>query len=397
MDVTRVAALYVTIGRGHPFYLDGIVQRLDPDLGVRVCDVLDGADGASRLLWFLARALYRHGSSWGGARPLYARLRSGVRYQPGSAWVRRLGAPLARLFADPPPVLLVSHPLLVAALAGRPELVYQHGELAVPPEALRPGPHRVLTPDAESAVAFIRAGHAAARVYVTGLCVEHDLVAGAPAAAAARLDRLRGPAPLTGGCFSSGAEPRAHVQALTAAATDAVRHGGAVVVVAQRGGTLQRATRRAFRAANLPLQSGAAPALPAPAGAGLLCLYGDRRELESITARVVPQLDYLVAPAHERSHWALGLGLPLFMLDPPIGSFAPLNRVRLLAEDVAEGLARDAAESFGTLLDRRRREGVLARRAREGSGRFAVDGFERAAAWVDSWARAEPGAAGSDA
>ena len=385
MGRARVDVLYVNIGRGHPFYLDGIVQQLDRERLGRVADVFGVCRGPGGWLWHVARGLYRWGSSCGGGRPLYSRLRAGMDYAQARRLVRALGRSLETAWRSSPQLLLISHPLLVAALGGRPEVVYQHGELAVPREALVPGLHHVLVPDAAAAEVFVRAGHAPDRVQVTGLCVEASLATAAPDAFARRCARLDSAQPLTGAYFSSGAEPRLHVATLAAAACDAVARGGAAVLFAQRGGRYHAAAMRAFRRANLPLpcpRTGAGFQLQA--GAATLALFTTRTELESHTAMAFPQLDYVLAPAHERSHWALGLGLPLFIVEPSIGSFAPLNQARLLAEGVAEALPPGAGAGFGPRLEALRQSGGLTRMAQAGWGRYDIQGFANAARWLEA-------------
>jgi hypothetical protein len=357
----RVHFLCTAIGRGHPFYLDGIRQCLPPEAVGEWLEVLAICHGASGALWRLARALYRHGSSSGGEHTLYSRLRARTDYRRAGLAVRVMGAPLVEAASQLDGPLVVAHPLLVAILHGRARLAYQHGELAVPREALLDGAHTVLVPDSHAADAFVRAGLSAAQVIVTGLCVEPVLVPLAAPAMAARIARLDAHGPLTGGFFSSGAEPRLHVQTLVAAAQDVTRNGGRAILVARRGGSFHR----------LAISHGARSAD--------LALFETRAELEAVTAACFASLDYVVAPAHERSHWALGLGLPLFALEPAIGSFAPLNRARLLEERVALPLARADASAFGSRLRHVQQNGELARMAERGWRRYDIHGFAQAA------------------
>lgn len=356
----RVHFLCTAIGRGHPFYLDGIRHCLPPEAVGQWLEVLAHCHGASGALWRIARALYHHGSSSGGRRTLYSRLRARTDYRRAGLAVRIMGAPLVKAVARLDGPLVVAHPLLVAILRGRERLAYQHGELAVPREALLAGAHTVLVPDTRAADAFMQAGLSAAQVVVTGLCVEPALVPLAAEAMAARTARFDAQGPLTGGFFSSGAEPRLHLQTLVATAQSVARSGGRAILVARRGGRYHRL----------------AMALGAPEAT--LALYETRAELEAVTAACFASLDYVVAPAHERSHWALGLGLPLFALEPAIGSFAPLNRARLLEERVALPLAPADAGAFGTRLRQLQQSGELARMAARGWGRD-IRGFARAA------------------
>lgn len=378
----RADFLFANIGRGHPFYLDGILACLDPRCVGRVEDVFALCHGPSGWLWRLARLMYAAGSSGGGRRPLYTRLRTQLDYQRAGPLLHLMGLPLRRAFAGSPSPLVVAHPLLVTLLrATHPHLIYQHGELAVPTEALAPGASLVLVPDARAADAVAAAGTPRERIGVTGLCVEPGLVAGAADAYAARQARLASAAPLSGAFFSSGAEPVLHVGALVGAAASAAQRGGRVILVAREGGRFHAHALRHFRGLGLPLVVGSEGLAGRSTGAELIA-YRTRADLVAVTEACVPGVDYVAAPAHERSHWALGLGLPMFIADPPIGSFAPLNRSRLLEEGVAQPLATDEGGGFGARLERLRETGALGLMAAAGWGRHRIDGFAQAAEMV---------------
>jgi hypothetical protein len=239
-----------------------------------------------------------------------------------------------------------------------------HGELVAPPEAVVRGASGVLVPTDEVAGAFVAGGVPAERVHVTGLCPENELVEGAEAAADARLERLRRGGPFTLGLFSSGAEPDAHVATLAEAARAAVRTGHAVLAVAARGGRLARAVRRAAG----PLR-----------GESALLEFDGRDDLDRTTAEIFPRLDVVLSPPHERSQWALGLGVPFLLVGPDLGPFAPRNRALLLARGVAMEIADpDAAARLPETLAELGGRGLLARMAGNGRGR-PIDGFRRAA------------------
>ncbi|MDA1043649.1 MAG: hypothetical protein O3C57_00340, partial [Verrucomicrobia bacterium] len=65
--------LYAEIGRGHPFYLDGIRSALPDSATVHVDNVFTRSRGISLLGWQLARGAYAWGSSRSGGR-VYTRL-----------------------------------------------------------------------------------------------------------------------------------------------------------------------------------------------------------------------------------------------------------------------------------------------------------------------------------
>jgi len=104
-----------------------------------------------------------------------------------------------------------------------------------------------------------------------------------------------------------------------------------------------------------------------------------------MTERLFRSFDYFVAPSHERTNWALGLGLPMFVVDPPLGSFAPLNREFLLAHSVARVIAnaREASD-LGESLDKLHKSGELQQMAAAGWGRYDAQGFSRIAEMLQS-------------
>jgi len=352
--------LYTDIGRGHPHYLDGIIACMDPARVGRVCSVFDACRGMGLQGWRLARRLYRSGPSIAVVPALYSRLRRSADFDRPGMLLKSMGRSLREpsLGRDAP--LVVAHPMLVGLLRDRPGLFYQHGELAVPPDAVVRGPHHVFVPDAEAADVFVGAGLGAEQVSVTGLCIEPGLADKANAAFAERQSRLAAGQPLTGMFFSSGAEPRSHVSALVAAAVAASREGHTTMLMARRGGRLQKTAERVLRRE----------------GAGVvLGTYETRDDLNRQTEARLPSLDFFVAPSHERTPWAMGLGLPMFVVDPPVGTFAPLNRERLLREGVAMALDSAGAGTFGETVTRMCHAGTLQGMAQAGWGRYDINGF----------------------
>ncbi len=360
----QINFLYTDIGRGHPHYLDGIVDCLPPDGVGTVTDVFTEASGAARAAWVLARSVYQGGGRNPALSALYNRLRARGDYNRGGTLQGVMGRPLRRLYVDDPAPLVVAHPALAAILRDKRNLFYQHGELAAPRESWVKGRHRTIVPTAGTADAFIAAGIDVASLFVSGLCIEPALVEQAEVAFNARLDRLAGPAPLCGAFFSSGAEPRRHVESLAAAAASVVAAGGRALVFARRGGALMTRLAR---------KGGEGPGLT-------LSLYEGRQELNDLTGGSFADFDYFVAPAHERTHWALGLGLPMFVVAPSLGSFSPLNRELLLASRVAATIDDEsAAASFGATLGKLHETGELHAMAEAGWGQFGIRGFHNIA------------------
>jgi hypothetical protein len=354
------------VGRGHPFYGDGVRRALAAagrdDLVGREADVFSVSRGTSRLAWRAVRAAYRIAGRGGGIAAVYHRMRGRVDYDVDSRLLRSLGRDLRRWAGDEG-LVVVDHPAVAGALGGRRGVWYVHGEMVAPPESVVRRASGVLVPTDEVAGEFVRGGVPADRVRVTGICVENELVPGAGAAAAARRERLAGGGPLTLAFFSSGAEPPPHVATLAAAAEAGRGAGHDVRLFARRGGRLARAARGLLRGA------------PDATRAASIVEWESRTELDRLTAERLPAVDVVVSPPHERSNWAVALGIPFLLVGPDIGPFAPLNRRLLLRRGVAVELhSPEAAARLPETLAELTARGLLVRMAENGIGP-PIDGF----------------------
>jgi len=373
----RIDFLYTNVGRGHPFYLDGIVECLPRECVGAVADVFTETTGIACSAWRLARYVYESAGASGTYTSVYNRVRKRSDYNRSGLLLSAMGRPLRKLYLRNPNLLVVAHPVLAAILKDKANLVYQHGEVTAPRESWVRGRHRVLVPLSSTADAFIAAGLPSSSLFVSGLCIEPALVAWAETAWRTRLDRIAGSDRLCGAFFSSGAEPQEHVESLAAAAVSAAADGGRVIVFARRSGRLMARVVKRFKDRGYGLESlRSVDELPGPDCEHLICVCDDRRQLDGVTAGLFERFDYFVAPSHERTNWALGLGLPMFIIDPPLGSFAPLNREFLLAASVAETLrGRAEASAFGGRVRELRGSGGLLKMAEAGWGRFDSRGF----------------------
>ncbi|NCC94643.1 MAG: hypothetical protein EOM10_15465 [Opitutae bacterium] len=151
------------------------------------------------------------------------------------------------------------------------------------------------------------------------------------------------------------------MEKLIAAAGGLAAGGGESLVFAVKGGKLDAASHTLAKAYPAHFR---------------LYPFTTREGLDTLTARHFEQFDFFVAPPHERSNWALGLGLPLCMVDPPIGTFAPLNRQLLLDRGVATALpSRAEAETFGRTCSNRAVRDALVRMAEQGWDHEGITGF----------------------
>jgi hypothetical protein len=367
------------IGRGHPSYLDSVLAALArlPGLGhnpqsAKDCGcvprhtVPELCAGTSGLAWKLAGTAYRFGA-WGGvATWLYNHLRS-PDAGPSGLQLSLLGSDLRRQFAGYSGICLVDHPLLAHILAPVCRVAYVHGEIAAPGVSAVPGAWRTLVPLESTAARLQTLGISRDALCVTGLLVEPELVAVAETSYQARLRRLDSDRPLMVGLFLSGARPRPHANSMLTCVESLARSGHSSVLL--WGAGMMRAAKVRFELGRRGV----------PDAAARVVWSRSRQDETTRTAELLPSLDVMVAAAHERTNWALGLGLPMFALLPHIGPFAPENFQFAAQQGVCLPLGPVEARTLGPTLDTLRRDGRLTQMARAGWGRHAVTGAHEAA------------------
>jgi hypothetical protein len=384
----RIDFLYTNIGRGHPFYLDGILEALirhgDIKLVRSQADVFEVSKGVSKAAWKVARWLYQKGSSPGLVGSIYQKIRAEADYNHGGLALSIMGRDIRKTYHKETTPLIVAHPTLVAILKGKPNLIYQHGEVVTPHEAVVAGATMIMVPTESAAEPFLRFSYKREHIFVTGLCIEPALVRQAVDAFEARRERIERSEPLVGAFFSSGAEPKRHVEKLVLAAASSAVHGGRIILFVQRGGEFNRQATRHFVRQGLEFsQLSSYESIPHDLPQILVIQFTSRRELNHFTAQLFPTFDYIVAPPHERTNWGLGLGLPMFIVEPAIGPFSPLNRDCLMATGVAEIItSNQAAVEFGQHLGDLRSSGRLAEMADAGWGKYDINGFEHIARFL---------------
>ena len=358
------------IGRGHPAYLDSVLVVLSRLCASPTADchtVPELCTGTSGLAWGMARAAYRFGGQGGLSTSLYNRLRPS-HARPSRTQLAMLGRSLRERFAGYAGICLVDHPLLAHILAPVCRVAYIHGEIAAPGVSAVPDAWRTFVPLESTAARLEASGVRREALSVTGLLVEPDLVAAAEASYQARLLRLESDRPLVVGLFLSGARPRPHVASLTACVESLAKSSHKSFVFPGPGESVAAEMRSELRRRD------------APDDAVHVVSSRGRNDETRRTAELLPSLDVMVAAAHERTNWAVGLGLPMFALLPHIGPFARENFEFASAQGVCLPLTtqRDAAQ-LGSTLDALHRDGGLSAMSRAGWGKHAITGAARCA------------------
>ncbi len=371
------------IGRGHPAYLDSVLlalSRLMADSGsghnpkspasfgyIPRLTVPELCTGTSGLAWRLARLGYRLGALGGPATWLYNRLRS-PNARPSGLHLALLGSSLRRTFAGYAGTCIVDHPLLAHILAPVCRVAYLHCEIAAPRSAAVPGAWRTFVPLESTRQKLLAVGCQPSAVAVTGLVIEPELTDMAESAFNARIARLASDRPLTIGFFSSGAEPRPHSSNIIIGTASVTRAGHKALLFSGTGMLRAAKTQLALRRQGVPEES------------ARVIWTRNRQHGTGRAIEFFPELDVLVAAAHERTNWAVGLGLPMFALLPHIGPFARENFEFASAQGVCLPLPDTAAAAgLADTIAGLRRSDRLVEMARNGWQVHPIDGAARIA------------------
>lgn len=384
-----LTVIYTNIGRGHPNYLDSVLRCLrrgHPDTceQIAVTSVFKIAEGMSLLGWKTVRRLYRLGSRGGVISHLYSRLRSrSTGYNSASLTMRLLARDLQAATGGYRGICLVAHPVLAQMLSDRNRVFYLHGEIAAPAESTCSGVERVYLPLPKTRSRMEELGVPPAAIRETGLVLEPEILAELDEVVQNRIARITGNTPLTVGFFISGAYPTEHVKLMLSAAADCHRAGMKVRLFwgcdQKQVARLSSRVQRFISPGNeIVVDSGKDTG---PDENAVVIVTAATRELETVVSlKYLPQLDLFCAAPHERVNWAAGAGLPLLMIAPPIGSFAPEN-LRFV-EEAECGLAlagEDAFANFADTLQTLRQRGDLASMVNRGFGKYPISGAERVA------------------
>ncbi len=372
----QLNVLGLDIGRGHPFYLDGTVRNLETyhsnELVIISAEALQMSEGLPKILWKNVARMYRIGSRGGIFSKIYGELRHRrVPNHPGLP-ERLLSSNIRSYLEENRNPTLVSHPMLVPMISDLVPTYYQHGEIAVPDESIVRGAKKILVPLESCMKSFLRAGINEKTIFVTGLCIEPEIANRAESSYLARVERMKSAPINTGGFFSSGAEPPLHIDKIIRAVQSLHETENRAIIFCRRGGRLEKETGRLrylvkYDRHDLPEDE----KIIFEKGNIVLVSSTSLIEENQLTSRLFRLLDYFVAPSHERTSWAVGLGIPMFILHPVIGPFSPLNRQFLLDNKVADDLDTAVkADKFAGILEQLFGNGTMPEMATNGFGKY---------------------------
>jgi len=377
-----ITVIYTDIGRGHPNYLDSVLRYMrvhhpkEHDK-LRITAIFEVSRGTTLTAWKAIRWLYRTGSRGGLISDIYGRLRSDKsEFDPDSLLTKKLQRDLLQFLHGYDGICLVAHPLLANMLKPEYRVFYLHGEIAVPRESATAGVERIYVPLPESAEKMRSQRIEANLLYETGLVLEPEMISDLDKVVNYRIERIeQHDTPLTIGFFISGAYPKRHIDLMLAAAESCRRAGHRVqFFCGSDKHQIDRLVQRVRRFdENAAIDSGDAQPL---LGRTTVIVSAESREEETVKSMsYLPHLDLFCAAPHERVNWAVGAGLPIIMIAPPIGTFAPQNLDFVLKSGCGLDLSRrDQFEALGEMITRLRTSGDLTSMVTSGQNIKSIHG-----------------------
>jgi hypothetical protein len=377
--IPRIVALYTNIGRGHPSYLDSLLYLLKqkhPDFVSTT--VFDESKGFSLLGWKFVSWLYGISGKGGIQTKFYNFVRK--RSQGGSQdslFLRILRRDLRRSFRNFEGVCLVEHPIVAGALADVCRVWYVHGEIAAPAECAVKGVEKILVPLEETKEKLVSLGADEKSVLICGLMIEPGLVDGAEEAFRKRMERIQSDQPLTVGFFTSGAYPKEHMEKIILGVRSVLEKGMRAVVFCGTNTEKYAWIKMQLKDVNARVVEDKKEDSPANDQFDLrLVTRPTRQEDTQRAVELIPGLDVLVAASHERTNCAVGLGLPMFVLFPLIGTFASQNFEFAQRQGVVFLLDSPLkARELGRTVYDMRQNGELSRMTERGFGLFDISGI----------------------
>jgi len=382
----RTVALYTDIGRGHPSYLDSLLYLLKkkyPQLVSRT--VFQESKGISLLGWKFVSWLYTISGKGGQATRFYNLIRKGSqKTSDDSPMTGILGRNLKRVYKDFPGICLVEHPLVARSLAGVCRVWYVHGEIAAPPECAVRGVERILVPLNQTKEKLIAHGAEKEAVAACGLMIEPPLVESAEKAYQERLKRIsKSDLPMTVGFFTSGAYPKEHMEKIMLGARSVIQNKMRAIIFCGANPHKFEWVKNRVRSWKSKIVEDKEESAHQNEEFDVKLVTRHTRQQDTQRAvQLLPRLDVFVAASHERTNWAVGLGLPMMVLFPLIGTFASQNFDFAQRQKVAYPLdSAEKAENLGEILSNLRQKDQLLQMAQNGFGVHSITGIETAVSY----------------
>jgi len=376
----QLVFLSTEIGRGHPNYLDSVFRLFEDersDEDITFFNVFELSQGLSKSGWNLVKSLYFLGGKGGLSTNIYNFFRGKKQgLSKDSVLIKILGQDLKKHFEGFKGICLVDHPLTATILSDVCRVWYLHGEIAAPAECAVKGVDKIFVPLKETGDSLISFGIDPKTLFITGISTEPELVEDAEDIFNQRVKRIQSEKDLTIGFFISGAYPPNHIEKIILGAESVIKNGMRAIVFLGYDG--KRYKRFEKEVKKLDVKCVEDDSIEKKEWRLLLVKGEDRISDTKRATELLPYLDAFVAAPHERTNWAIGLGLPLFALFPLIGTFAPGNFEFAQKNKVVYPLkTEDDARKLGQTILRLEDEGILLEMAKNGFGKYEIDGAKK--------------------
>jgi hypothetical protein len=354
----KILAINVEIGLGHPNYLDYVLQAIKqmlPRTEIISWDVLNEEKGLKKMFWQASKGIYSLGSKGGLITDFYNKFRA-------SSKTPRIS--VCSINSKDYDKILVAHPILATSFDCA---WYIHGEIAAPKECALENVKKIVVPIDYTAKRLIAQGVKPEQILVSGLIIASDLVAGATENNLKRVVRIKSNKPLTIGFFISGAYPPAHIKKLIAGIISVSKENQRVIVFLGTNASKAKDFLRTLD--NKKKKENTFEST-------ILFVQGrTRSDYQKRVNKLLPLLDIFVAPSHEHTNWAIGLGLPMFALFPMIGSYAVENYQFAYEQGVTYPIQTLIdAQGLGKIIYQLRESGELIKMSERGFDKFPIDG-----------------------
>ncbi|MGB2696602.1 MAG: hypothetical protein WBD28_01930 [Candidatus Zixiibacteriota bacterium] len=281
-------------------------------------------------------------------------------------------------------ICLVAHPLLARILAQTCSVWYVHGEIAAPLECAVTNVKKIFVPLKETGDKLVRFGANPDSIVVCGLMIEPSLVETAENAFNSRLERINSSTPLTIGFFTSGAYPSEHVKKILAGVKSVIDNGMKAVIFTGTSSKKLQWFKKEMKKLKKRMVVDDGVSSDITENWEIKLIHRKTRQAETKrTKKLVPCLDLFVAPSHERTNWAIGLGLPIFVIFPLIGTFSPQNFEFAQRQGVCYPIdSMEKAQNLGKIITQLRESNKLSEMANKGFGIHRINGSEIAASHI---------------
>ncbi|MEO0097191.1 MAG: hypothetical protein ABIK78_03735 [candidate division WOR-3 bacterium] len=290
--------IQLPIGRGHPNYLNLLKQELNiPYFYIEIPLNIN----IIKLLNFLYKNSPRNLFSLS----IYNKLRE--KGETPNFLIKKLNREIKRFLPKEKYLIVVSHPILVKALEEKENLYYLHCENAFPKEAVC-NAKKIFVPLEITKEKAISYGMDKEKIVVTNLFIEKELVTLKEMGYEKRIERIKNKERLSCAIFLSGAYPKFHIKEIF----KYIKYF-----------SLNNIRTFLFSGINYSYYLYFQRKLFSE-GVYVIKSKNWEEEIKKFQ-EIFLDIDFFIAASHERTNWALGLSLPMFVLSPFIGSYAYEN------------------------------------------------------------------------